>query len=174
MLTRRQFLRVGVAGAALLVAAKLAHDRWPRTHEPATAPASARPEARDVFAALVPVILAGALPAEPEAAAAAREATVDRATAAIAALPPASQAELDQLFALLTFAPSRILVAGVRARWSEASTEDVSRFLDRFRSSRFSLLQSAYQALDQLVLAAWYAAPESWGAIGYPGPPKLA
>jgi hypothetical protein len=35
------------------------------------------------------------------------------------------------------------------------------------------LLQQGYQALHDLVLAAWYARPDSWPAIGYPGPPEV-
>jgi hypothetical protein len=33
-------------------------------------------------------------------------------------------------------------------------------------------LRSAYQALHDLVLGAWYANPANWDAIGYPGPLK--
>jgi hypothetical protein len=39
--------------------------------------------------------------------------------------------------------------------------------------SGFMLLRSAYDALHQLVFAAWYGNPRSWPAIGYAGPPVL-
>ena len=31
-------------------------------------------------------------------------------------------------------------------------------------------MQQAYQALRDLTNAAWFADPEAWSAIGYPGP----
>ena len=81
--------------------------------------------------------------------------------------------ELDQLFALLAFAPTRCLVAGVWSPWPEASRESIAAFLLRWRDSRFALLRSAYDALHQIVLGAWYANPRAWPAIGYTGPPSL-
>ena len=36
-----------------------------------------------------------------------------------------------------------------------------------------ALKRSAYDALHQLILAAWYGNGRSWAGIGYPGPPKL-
>jgi hypothetical protein len=39
--------------------------------------------------------------------------------------------------------------------------------------SGFALLRSAYDALHQIVLAAWYGNPRSWPAIGYGGPPSV-
>jgi hypothetical protein len=53
----------------------------------------------------------------------------------------------------------------------EASAEDIARFLERWRHSSIALLRSGYQALHELVMAAWYGNAQSWGRIGYPGPP---
>ena len=92
---------------------------------------------------------------------------------AVAGLPPATQKELGELFALLGFAPARLLAARVGPHWSSASPDDVAAFLERWRTSGLSLLRSAYDALHQLVLAAWYGNPRAWPAIGYAGPPKL-
>jgi hypothetical protein len=64
-------------------------------------------------------------------------------------------------------------MAGVSAPWLESSPESIVAFLERWRASRFALLQSAYQALHQLILAAWYGNPASWPATGYSGPPSL-
>ncbi|HEV2607200.1 MAG TPA: hypothetical protein VGT79_04375, partial [Xanthomonadaceae bacterium] len=95
---------------------------------------------------------------------------VDRA---VAGLPPGSRKELEQLFALLSFAPTRCLVAGVWSSWPQASRESVASFLMSWRDSRFALLRSGYGALHQLILAAWYGNARSWPAIGYGGPPSL-
>ena len=86
----------------------------------------------------------------------------------------ATRDELAELFSLLAFAPTRCLVAGIWSPWSEASTGAIEGFLARWRDSRFALLRSAYGALHQLVLAAWYAQGGAWPAIGYAGPPPLS
>jgi hypothetical protein len=81
------------------------------------------------------------------------------------------QSEINDLLGLLHFAPTRYALAGIGSAWPEASTQDVSDFLARWRTSRFDLLRAGYQALTQLLQAAWYGNPRSWPAIGYPGPP---
>jgi hypothetical protein len=62
----------------------------------------------------------------------------------------------------------------VTSPWAEAGRDDVAAFLDGWRTSGFTLLRSAYDALHQLVFAAWYGNPRSWPAIGYAGPPALS
>lgn len=132
--------------------------------------------ARALIAAVAPAVLDGALPEMGKEEAGRQEAMLSLQAAvgaAIAGLSPAQREELGQLFALLEFPVTRSLVAGVHAAWSEATLAEVDAFLRRWRASRFELLRSAYCALHDLILGAWYARPESWAAIGYPGPPSL-
>lgn len=176
MPTRRTFLIAGTAGAAALALAG-----WFASTREAGGPAAGRDRAEfadtdggAIVAAVVPVLLAGALPDDPAAAAASVRATVAAVGETIAGLPPAAQDELDRLFALLAFAPARVALAGVSSPWREASPDEIAAFLARFRTSRFALLRSAYGAFHQLVFGAWYANPGAWPAIGYPGPPQLS
>jgi hypothetical protein len=175
MPTRRTFLLAGTAGAAALAAAwwlRGEHDIPPAA--PGTLPlARLDPEAPAIIAAVAPVLLDGALPTESAAGAAALKETVANVAAAVAGLPPSAQKELGELFALLAFAPARIALARVDSPWEKASRDEVAAFLERWRTSRFLLLRSAYGALHQLVFAAWYGNPSSWSVIGYPGPPQL-
>ena len=83
------------------------------------------------------------------------------------------QAELAQLFTLLGIAPARWLLAGLSSAWSVAPADDVAAAIERWRASRIALLRSAYDALHQLILGAWYGNPRAWASIGYPGPPRL-
>lgn len=171
MLTRRRFLKVGlVGGAGLAVLGTLYWQRAQR-HENVAA-FKLDVTGREIVAALAPAILAGTLP-EGEGRAAAIERLVDGVEKAIAGLGAAAQDEVRQLFALLGFAPTRILLAGVTPVWREASVADVPAFLERWRFSRLDLLQSAYAALHDLVLGAWYGGDDAWEAIGYPGPPEV-
>ena len=160
---RRTFLKVGLIGGALLAAAGGAA-LWLK---PAARDASMSEDARVVLRAVIPALLAGALPAER--ALQAREAALERTLAAIAALPPATRRELGELFALLAARPGRWL-AGIDA-WETADVEHATRFLQRWRTHRFGLFQVGYHALHDLVLGPWYADESTWAAIGYPGPP---
>jgi len=163
---RRRFLKTGIAGALLLATAGAA---WRLARPSAPAGTAALDDgARQVLAAIVPVILAGVLrPGTADVAAA-----VERTAVAVAGLPLDTQQEIRDLFALLTLAPARRLLAGVPGGWSKARPEDVAAFLQSWRLHRVKLLRSAYQALHDLVAGPWYAHESSWTAIGYPGPLK--
>ena len=171
MLTRRQFLKVGLASGVVLAGAGWLALRRGRMTAPGFQWLDER--AATIVTALVPAVLEGALPAgEPARTEAVREvvAAFDRA---VSGLSPAVQEEIAQLFSLLGLAAGRFIVAGVRSSWKEATGEEVRAFLRRWRTSRFGLLRAGYQALTQLIQAAWYGNPASWERLGYPGPPAL-
>lgn len=161
MTTRRQFLKTGIAGGLLL---NLAACTGPTAHE----------TRRTILTAVAPVLLDGALPAPGPARDAALASTVTGIEQAIAGLALAAQKEIGELFALLGFAPARIAVAGLWADWPQATPQAIGDFLESWRHSRFELLRSAYAALHDLAFGAFYARPESWSAIAYPGPPRVA
>lgn len=158
-------MKVGLIGGAALAAAG-ATALWLK---PAARDASTSEEARLVLRAVIPALLAGALPAD--GAAQARKAALERTLAAIAALPPPTRLELGELFILLASRPGRWL-AGIDD-WETAGAEQATRFLQRWRTHSFDLFQAGYHALHDLVLGPWYAHESTWAAIGYPGPPKL-
>lgn len=158
---RRRFLQCGVAGGCLLALA-------------GSLPAASEEPGGAMLRAVAAALLDGALPAAEAARARAVDDTVAGVRQAVAGLAPAARAEVAQLFALLDFAPARILLAGVPEPWASAPPARVAAFLERWRGSRFRLLQSAYAGLHDLVLGTWYAQPHAWPAIGYPGPPEVA
>jgi hypothetical protein len=171
-MTRRTLLKAGVAGAAALVLLRWLYTTTSAPSTTVSKDATLDSDARTVLTAVMPVILDGALPSGEDAAKARGDA-LDDAAQAIAGLPPAVRKELDQLFALLAFTPTRCLVAGIWSPWPEAPRESIAAFLLRWRDSRFALLRSAYDALHQIVIGAWYGNPRAWPAIGYAGPPSL-
>lgn len=170
MLTRRQFIKVGIAGAAILAAARL-FDR------PLAAPAARYRVIDDqdarIIAALAPVVLAGSLPEETAARSRAIREVVESFDRAVSGLSIAVQGEIAQLFSFLNFAPTRLAFAGLWTPVEEASAGDLKAFLLRWRTSRFDLQRVSYQALTQLIQASWYDNPQAWAAIGYPGPPSI-
>ena len=169
--SRRRFVFVGLAGAAVLVGA---HWLVPNVPIGGSAPAGLTPDAADIVRALAPALLDGALPDDTAERDAAITRTVAAVGAAIEGLPPAARDELATLFALLAAMPVRIFVAGMGGAWRDATVTEANGFLVRLQKSRWSVKRSAYDALHQLTFAAWYADPRTWPAIGYPGPPALA
>ena len=159
MTTRREFLKTGVAGVALNVAG-------------CTRPAQG--DGRTVaLTALIPVFLDGALPPGGATRPELITGTVAGVDRAIAGLSLATQKEVGELFDLLSFTPTRMIVAGIWSPWPEAPPEAIGKFLESWRNSRFVLLKSGYAALRDLIFSAWYARADTWTAIGHLGPPNV-
>lgn len=166
--SRRTFLKFGGL-AALALAAGGGIYRY--THKPAQRFVLDGP-AKDAIDAIAPAMLAGALPADPAARAAALPALTGRVHQAILGLPLAAQKEVQDLFGLLALGPVRRFLAGVPDEWRAAKPEQVAAFLQDWRLHRFVTLQSGYHALHDLIIGSWYADPSTWDSIGYPGPIK--
>ena len=171
--TRRTFLKVGVAGACVLVAARvLDREVFAQDDKPGSLDLKKIANKDAVcIAALAGSVLKGALPADPAAYLVAINEVVEAFDRTVAGLSPAIQREVEELLSLLTFSISRRLIAGVSKPWDEASAADVTNFLSNWRHSRFALLQQGYQALVRVIVACWYGNPLSWGKINYGGPP---
>ena len=165
-ISRRTFIFVGAAGAAALLVARLV----PRDTAAADALGA---DGVAIMTAVAPAMLAGALPSEATERRDALRETLAGIERAVAGLAPRAQGELADLFSLLALAPARWSLARTTAPWHEARPEDVGAFLARLRDSRIGLMRAAYDALHQLVMAAWYGNPRAWASIGYAGPPIL-
>ena len=129
--------------------------------------------ARDLFGALASAILDGSLPAAPPQRDAAIAGHLQRLENTLGGFPAATQAELSQLLALLTSAPGRVALAGLHEDWSDASVAALQQALQGLRTSSLALRQQTYHALRDLTNAAYYADPQSWSLLGYPGPREI-
>jgi hypothetical protein len=158
--SRRRFLQVGLAGSAVLAGSRLLGAAGGAT---ANAP----------IEALANVILDGALPAGAAERALALRETSEAFQRAVSGLSPAVRGEVDDLLGLLRWWPTRWPLTGLASPLESSSPAEIAAFLRRWRESRFDLLRAGYQALAQLIQAAWYDNPRAWPAIGYPGPPSL-
>jgi hypothetical protein len=166
---RRSFLKAGALGALVLAAGG---GIYRAVHTPRPQRFVLDGEARAALGAIVPAMLAGALPSEQNERKAAIANTVEGVHTAISNLPLSVQKEVQDLFGLLALAPARRLLTGVSGGWANAKEAEVTAFLQDWRLHRFALLRTAYSALHDLSLGAWYAQPANWVAIGYPGPMK--
>jgi hypothetical protein len=125
------------------------------------------------ISAIAAVVLAGALPASAAARQDALREVVGAFDRAVSGLGPAVRKEIADLLALLCFAPTRMVLAGVSEPWFQAPSASIEGFLASWRQSRFDLLRAGYQALVQLINAAWYGNASAWPRTGYAGPPNI-
>lgn len=125
---------------------------------------------REIFAAVARGVLADLLPAEPDARARALLAHLQRLDDTIAGLPPALQAEINELVTLLASTPGRLVLVGLRPDWPQASAAELQAMLQGLRVSSLQLRQQLYHALRNLTNAAYFADAGTWPTIGYPGP----
>ena len=166
---RRSFLKASAVAALVLAAGG---GLYRMTHPPLAQPFLLDGEARAALHAIVPALLAGALPDDPGQRARAIAAATEGVHQTILGLPLATQREIQDLFGLLALAPARRLLTGIPHGWAAANVADVAAFLQDWRLHRVALLRTAYAALHDLVLGGWYSDPAHWDAIGYPGPLK--
>lgn len=167
---RRTFLKVGALGALALAAGG---GIYRYTHPPGPQQRFVLDgEAKAALEAIVPAMLAGALPLDAAQRAPAVAAATERVHQAILGLPLNAQKEIQDLFGLLALGPARRALTGVSDGWQNAKPEQVSAFLQDWRFHSLSMLQTAYHALHDLIIGSWYADPSTWEAIGYPGPLK--
>ncbi|CAM2066377.1 hypothetical protein SCOR_13440 [Sulfidibacter corallicola] len=174
---RRQFLKLGVTGGALLtMSAWMSKGTFWGTGTHLARRGNYQyqflTEAdHEVVSALIPAILAGTAAARDKELA---EEVVRGVDIAASHFRPAIQKEIRQLFTVLTLPATRVLACGVWSGWSQADPARVEGFLASWRNSRMALLRSGYDALQQLTVASWYGNPKSWSGLGYEGPPPLA
>lgn len=164
--SRRALLALGAGAALALAVAGGGAWLW----RPGFGGGRLTPDGRAVFRAVARVVLEGSLPEEADARERALDAHLGQLELVVAGLPPPTRSELSRLLALLSVAPGRRWLTGLRADWGEASVQEVEAALRRMRAGADSLRQQAYHALRDLTNAAFYGRPESWPLLGYPGP----
>lgn len=151
VLTRRQLIFGGIAAAAALAAGDLLYQ-------------FSSDDDRIIIVAIAPVMLGLQVPVNE---------VVRGFDIAAAGLPLSVQGEVHQVLGILRFPLTRALVAGIWRPWHAADPAEIAGFLQRWRYSNVTQLRAAYDALHQLIMAAWYGNSAAWRGIGYPGPPQV-
>lgn len=172
-LSRRSFLKLGLAGGVALGATSLVAGLagcGRREQAVAQGFMFLRDADIELFRALTPVVLGDALPQDPAARIPLVTETLARLDGACFRLDPHGQAELIKLFDLLHLRVTRWLTTGVSAPWAEASAGEIENFLDRWRDSSITAFNGGYRFLTKLVAASFYAIPSTFPLAGYPGP----
>ena len=81
--------------------------------------------------------------------------------------------EMKQLLNLFENALPNFLFGMRFAPFTQQSAAAQDEVLGEWLRSGLAVRRTGYTALRGLVLAAYFVSPETWPAIGYPGPPKL-
>ena len=165
-LKRRSLLKLGIASAVVLAVAGGAVALM----QPGLQNGKLTEDARLIFSRVGQTILAGTLPVDAGPNQIAVNALLDRVDAFIAGAPEHVQAELSQLLGLLSTAAGRRGVIGLSPGWHEATVPEIAAAFQTMRSSSVSLRVQVYQALHDIVSAAYFSGQESWAVLGYPGP----
>ena len=172
--SRRRFLKTGVLGALALSGASFVGRSARASEQSAGSYAFFRGTDIALARAVLTSFVEAGLPKDPAARAAAIDEALAVADRYFSSFSPAVQADALQAFDLLNSWLVRRWIAGVRAPWESASTQEVNAFLEGFRTSRLDTLRQIYRLLEGMATVGWYGRPASWPQLGYPGPVQIA
>jgi hypothetical protein len=170
--TRRSFLKLGAVTVAVLGVggwfASYLTDKGARAVLGKAVYLDA--QSQTMIAKLADALLDGILPVDAGARAQAIMRVVMTVDQALATLPPPVQKETQDLFTVLGLAPARALLLGQWTGWAQVSRADVVATFERLRSSSIGLRRVIFMGLRDLVVSCFYASPDIWALVGYPGP----
>lgn len=86
---------------------------------------------------------------------------------------PTALKEMKQLLNLFENALPNFLFGWRWSPFTQMTPSEQNAVLSEWLSSCLTVRRTGYTALRGLVLAAYFVRPETWAAVGYPGPPKL-
>lgn len=177
-LTRRQLIKTGLVGGGVLALTGYMGKGifWGAGSKPAVVAGEELQhltgEDVKMLQAVVPVVLEGAITGSAQEREALVWEVIGDLDLVFDGMIPGVYKEAGQLFTLLKLAPARWITTGIGS-WEKASGDDVRAWLDRWQHSNKTLYQTAYDAIQQMIMGAWYGNPKSWPRVGYPGPPEL-
>lgn len=168
MSTRRNVLKFGLAGAVLLAIGGVGLGLRGTVRR---VPASPLLVLDDVEFSVLWAVAERVCPANGKFPAASSVLVAEKIDALLAGLDPATQAETKSLLRLVENALPGLLLDGRFTTFTGSSPAVQDAVLEAMRTSRMGLRRTMFKALGGLVGATYYAQPEVWGAVGYPGPP---
>lgn len=173
-LDRRRFLRRGLWGGALLAGAAVAPFafRSTRLRQPGGPLRLLSPQEYSVLAAAVDRIVPGD-GAGPEWPRAAKLDCAGKIDALMARVHPDVGHDFRRLLRLLESSAFGALQAAAPRPFTQSPPAEQDARLEGWRTSRLELLRSGYQAVKRLAHATYYASPETYARVGYPGPPDV-
>ncbi|HWP35337.1 MAG TPA: gluconate 2-dehydrogenase subunit 3 family protein [Thermodesulfobacteriota bacterium] len=172
VLSRRRFLKVGLAGTAVVVlgGAGLALRRTLLREGPAGGLATLTPQEFSIFAAIADRVCPPGGEGAPGAAALEVARRADRL---LATLDEPAQREFKLLLHLVESALVGFLFEGRLRPFTRLPPAEQDRVLASWGGSRLAFRRTGYEAVKRLAGALYYADRRTWARIGYPGPPDV-
>lgn len=168
MLSRRRLLVLGASGGALLALGGVGLSWQPGvSHPPRRALTAFGPREFSTLWAVAERVCPGRDGWPP----ASRLDVAEKVDALVGGLHPGDRSDLNRLLQLLENGAAGLLLDGQPAPFTARSPEAQDATLDGWRHSALTLRRTGYKALTGLIAATYYAQPEVWPLVGYPGPP---
>ncbi len=171
MVTRRSVLKFGLGGAALLAVGGVGLSLRATVMRAPRRPLQVLDEQQfSVLAAVADRVM----PGDGDQLPAAWDLEVpEKIDGVLATVHPADAAEVGQLLLLLESALAGLVLDGRPRTFTGSSAEQQDAALEDWRGSRIGVRRTGFRALQKTILAAYYGSPETWEAVGYPGPPNF-
>lgn len=164
-LSRRLVLKYGLAGAAVLVAGGVGVAlQGTVMRQPARALRVLGAQEYSILAALADRIAPGASDRQ----------VAEKIDDLLAISEPELGAELQLLLRFLENALPGVFFEGQPRPFTARSPEAQDETLRAWRSSALTVRRTGYRALQALVLGTYYADPQTYAQVGYPGPPDFS
>lgn len=178
-LSRRQLLKTGFMGAAALSTIHLTACSSHAIKSPANKALSSPYQflTKDdaiMLTAIFPAMMAHNWPPLKQNQLMAEAETLYRIDLFLSRLGDFNLSEVRKLFDLLQFRVARGLTTGIWKSWENTNADDINNFLNRWKFSSISLLNSGYNALSDIISFAWYSKQTNTAYAGYSGPPAYA
>ncbi len=170
--SRRGFMQLSATSAAFLAAGASFASLTGCTKAPvASGYKVLRNTDFEFITAIAPVVLGGSYPGVlgPEKAPEVLLKAVDNL---VVTLQEYAQSQLIMMFDVMQSAPLRVAMDAPWSTWSEATAEDIERFLQGWKTSMIPLKRMGYGSLVKVLTMCWYSQPETFISSGYPGMPK--
>jgi hypothetical protein len=169
-LDRREFLRAGMFGSALLAggATVASLSGCSSVDGPAEGYLHLRRGDVEILSLLAPVVLAGAMTDEhhdvPK--------VLKRLDALFDGVLPRNRAPLFELYDVLQLGAFRWWATDTWTHPSKLSREQLDVALGNWSRKQNSFVRLAFNGLCQPLTMAWYTDPDNARSTGYPGPPR--
>ena len=168
MVTRRQALKVGLGSAAVFAVGGGTALLLSGTVE--CVPRRAlRALSRDQFSVLAAVADRVA-PQNGEFPSAWELEVPEKVDELLSRVPPASAREFGQGLMLLESAAAGMMLEGRVTTFSASTPQEQDEILATWRASDLHVRRRVFKAVNGLCNSAYYASPEVYAAVGYPGP----
>jgi hypothetical protein len=86
---------------------------------------------------------------------------------------PGVQRDVKRLLSLFDSALFGLVLDGTPSSFRASPPASQDARLSAWSSSRIEVRRTGFRALRRLIGSAYYSAPATWAAVGYPGPPDL-